>query len=206
MTNDDWSALVDTTDEWIVTRTGIRERRFAADDESTLDLAAAAAEVAIADAGLTPGDIDGQAGWFGAFGNWRVSTADPAAGAQHMRSVSDGLGFTVAISPTVGPSSGTYSSISADIQIEDSGVTWQLATNFESYDDYRDPWVRHGAWTAGWAPGSINYGFRQSSQVGDRLVLPFVGTGVSVRGACAKRRSRCASIRRTGCGLLQRVA
>ena len=57
MTNDDWSKLVDTTDEWITTRTGIRERRFAADDESTLDLAAAAAEVALKDAGLTPSDI-----------------------------------------------------------------------------------------------------------------------------------------------------
>jgi 3-oxoacyl-[acyl-carrier-protein] synthase-3 len=58
MTNDDWSKLVDTDDEWIVTRTGIRERRFAADDESTLDLAAHAAEKALADAGLTAGDLD----------------------------------------------------------------------------------------------------------------------------------------------------
>lgn len=58
MTNDDWSALVDTTDEWIITRTGIRERRFAADDETTLDLAAHAAEAALADAGLTAADLD----------------------------------------------------------------------------------------------------------------------------------------------------
>lgn len=58
MTNEEWSRLVDTDDEWIVSRTGIRERRFAADDESTLDLAAHAAEKAIADAGLTPNDID----------------------------------------------------------------------------------------------------------------------------------------------------
>lgn len=58
MTNDDWSKLVDTDDEWIVARTGIRERRFAADDESTLDLAAAAADKAIADAGLTAQEID----------------------------------------------------------------------------------------------------------------------------------------------------
>jgi 3-oxoacyl-[acyl-carrier-protein] synthase-3 len=58
MTNDDWAALVDTDDEWIVTRTGISRRRFAADDETTLDLAAAAAEKALADAGLEAGDID----------------------------------------------------------------------------------------------------------------------------------------------------
>jgi 3-oxoacyl-[acyl-carrier-protein] synthase-3 len=57
MTNDDWSKLVDTTDEWITTRTGIKRRRFAAADESTLDLAAAAAERALADAGLTPADV-----------------------------------------------------------------------------------------------------------------------------------------------------
>lgn len=58
MTNADWSKLIDTDDEWILSRTGIRERRFAADDETTLDLAAQAARGAIADAGLTPGDID----------------------------------------------------------------------------------------------------------------------------------------------------
>jgi len=58
MTNDDWSELIDTDDEWITTRTGIKERRFAADDEATLDLAANAAEKAMADAGLTSSDID----------------------------------------------------------------------------------------------------------------------------------------------------
>ena len=57
MTNDDWAALVDTSDEWITARTGIKERRFAADDESTLDLAANAAELAMEDAGLTAADI-----------------------------------------------------------------------------------------------------------------------------------------------------
>ena len=58
MTNEDWSALVDTTNEWIVQRTGIERRRFAADDESTLDLAARAATVALADAGLEARDLD----------------------------------------------------------------------------------------------------------------------------------------------------
>ena len=58
MTNDDWAKLVDTTDEWITTRTGIKERRFAADDESTLDLAEVAAQRAIEDSGLVADDID----------------------------------------------------------------------------------------------------------------------------------------------------
>ncbi|MGH8913617.1 MAG: 3-oxoacyl-ACP synthase III family protein [Acidimicrobiia bacterium] len=58
MTNEEWAALVDTTDEWITQRTGIKRRRIAADDESTLTLAANAAGMAIKDAGLTPDDID----------------------------------------------------------------------------------------------------------------------------------------------------
>jgi 3-oxoacyl-[acyl-carrier-protein] synthase-3 len=57
MSNDDWAALVDTTDEWITQRTGIKRRRVAAADETTLTLAAYAAEAAIKDAGLIPGDL-----------------------------------------------------------------------------------------------------------------------------------------------------
>ncbi len=58
MTNHDWALLVDTTDEWIVQRTGIKERRIAAPEESTLTLAADASVIALADAGLTPDDVD----------------------------------------------------------------------------------------------------------------------------------------------------
>ena len=57
VTNDDWAVMVDTSDEWITQRTGIKRRRFAADDESTMTLAVSAAQGAIADAGLTPDDI-----------------------------------------------------------------------------------------------------------------------------------------------------
>lgn len=58
MTNDDLSKIVETSDEWIFTRTGIRERRIAAADEATSDLAAAAARKALADAGLEASQID----------------------------------------------------------------------------------------------------------------------------------------------------
>ncbi len=58
MTNDEWAEHVDTSDEWITSRTGIRERRVVAPDESTADLAVRAAERAIEDAGLTAEDID----------------------------------------------------------------------------------------------------------------------------------------------------
>src|SRR6266851_4404172 len=58
LTNDDLSKLVDTNDEWIVQRTGIRERRIAGEGESTATLATAAAHKALDDAGLEPKDID----------------------------------------------------------------------------------------------------------------------------------------------------
>jgi 3-oxoacyl-[acyl-carrier-protein] synthase III len=58
MTNADWGRLVDTTDEWIRERTGIARRRFAAEDETTVDMAEAAARRALADAGLEAADLD----------------------------------------------------------------------------------------------------------------------------------------------------
>jgi 3-oxoacyl-[acyl-carrier-protein] synthase-3 len=58
LTNADLEKLVDTTDEWIRSRTGIRERRVAAPHETTATLAAIAGKRAIAVAGLQPDDID----------------------------------------------------------------------------------------------------------------------------------------------------
>lgn len=58
MTNDDWAKLVDTSDEWITTRTGIKERHFAADGEATSDLVAKAAVRALEDAQISKDDID----------------------------------------------------------------------------------------------------------------------------------------------------
>lgn len=58
MTNFDIEKLVDTTDEWIVTRSGIRERRIAADNEATSDLATVAAQRALESAGVAPEKVD----------------------------------------------------------------------------------------------------------------------------------------------------
>ena len=58
LTNAELSRRVDTSDEWIVERTGIRERRIAADGEKTSDLSIAAARAALADAGREAKDID----------------------------------------------------------------------------------------------------------------------------------------------------
>lgn len=57
VTNDDLSKIVDTSDEWINSRTGIRERRIAK-DETTATMAAKAAEIAMKNAGVTAAEID----------------------------------------------------------------------------------------------------------------------------------------------------
>ncbi|MGP3696266.1 beta-ketoacyl-ACP synthase III [Rhodobacter sp. NSM] len=56
--NSELESIVDTTDEWIRTRSGIERRHFAAEGQTTSDLAARAARAALADAGLLPDDID----------------------------------------------------------------------------------------------------------------------------------------------------
>ncbi len=56
--NAEFAAMVETSDEWIRTRTGIERRHFAAGGELTSDLATAAARAALSDAGLTGADID----------------------------------------------------------------------------------------------------------------------------------------------------
>ena len=58
MTNDELAAMVDTSDAWIVERTGIRQRHIAAEGEFTSDLAFKAAEKALVDAGLAADDVD----------------------------------------------------------------------------------------------------------------------------------------------------
>ncbi|MEM8725431.1 MAG: beta-ketoacyl-ACP synthase III [Pseudomonadota bacterium] len=57
LSNDELAARIDTSDEWIVERTGIRQRHIAGEGETTASLATDAARAALADAGLTPADI-----------------------------------------------------------------------------------------------------------------------------------------------------
>jgi len=58
LTNRDLEKILDTTDEWIRTKTGIKERRIAADDEATSDLAVKAAQAALQDGGVEPLDVN----------------------------------------------------------------------------------------------------------------------------------------------------
>ena len=59
LTNADLEKMVDTSDEWIVKRSGIKTRHIAADDETTADMAIAAAREALSASGLSASDIDG---------------------------------------------------------------------------------------------------------------------------------------------------
>ena len=58
MRNEDFEKLFETSDEWIVSRTGMRERRYAAPEQAASDLATSAAREALAHAGLAATDID----------------------------------------------------------------------------------------------------------------------------------------------------
>ena len=58
VSNDDLSKILDTSDEWITTRSGIKQRHRAADGEATSDIALAAAQQALSHAGITANDID----------------------------------------------------------------------------------------------------------------------------------------------------
>ena len=58
LTNADLARMVDTSEEWIVDRTGVRKRHIAAEGETTCDLAEHASRRALEAAGVGPGDID----------------------------------------------------------------------------------------------------------------------------------------------------
>ena len=58
LTNSDLEKIVDTTDEWITTRTGIKERRICTDDQATVHMGTQAAKRALEMSGLNPEDID----------------------------------------------------------------------------------------------------------------------------------------------------
>ena len=58
VTNQDLQSTVETTDEWIVTRTGIRQRHIAADGQLASDLAFVASQRALAAAGVTAAELD----------------------------------------------------------------------------------------------------------------------------------------------------
>lgn len=75
---------------------------------------------------FTVGDINGQNGWFGQYGNWTVESINPASGSLHFQGLSDGFGQSAAFSPGVGIGSDPISSMTMKVSVTGSNVTWQL--------------------------------------------------------------------------------
>jgi subtilisin family serine protease len=72
------------------------------------------------------GDINGQQGWAGQYGNWTIETTDSTGGNQFFRGLSDGAGFTLAFSPEVSIGAEDKSTLTTKIKVEGTGVTWQI--------------------------------------------------------------------------------
>lgn len=72
------------------------------------------------------GDITGQSGWFGQFGNWTISDSNPFGKSQHFSSLSDGLGATLAFSPQVAIGTEPFSSTSMLVNLQGDSVTWDI--------------------------------------------------------------------------------
>ncbi|HYG20599.1 MAG TPA: S8 family serine peptidase [Ohtaekwangia sp.] len=75
---------------------------------------------------FAPGNINGQEGWSGQFGNWTVETDNPFTGAQHFRGLADSLGQSLAFSPLVAIGTEPISSTTMKIDVQGDGVTWQI--------------------------------------------------------------------------------
>lgn len=76
---------------------------------------------------FSPGDVAGQEGWQGQFGNWTIESETPFLGAQHLRGLSDGLGQSLAFSPVVTIGVDSISSTTLKINADEAaGVTWQV--------------------------------------------------------------------------------
>jgi hypothetical protein len=75
---------------------------------------------------FAPGNINGQQGWVGQFGNWRVEGINPFTGVQHFRGLSDGFGLSIAFSPLVPIGTDPVSSTTMKVNIAGSGTTWQI--------------------------------------------------------------------------------
>ena len=133
LTNADLEATLDTNDTWIVERTGIRERRIAADGETTSSMAIEAGGAAIKDAGMVPDDVD----------LLIVATATPDQLVPATSAfVSDGLGLRCGAFDLGAACAGfAYSLVVASSLVETGGMSTVLVvgsetlSRFTNYDD-----------------------------------------------------------------------
>jgi 3-oxoacyl-[acyl-carrier-protein] synthase-3 len=131
LTNSDLEARVDTTDEWIVERTGIRERRIAGEDETTASLAIAAGTAAIKNAGLHPDAIDLLV----------IATATPEQPIPHTGAfVGDGLGLRCgSFDMNVGCAGFIYAMVTGAALLQAGNLTHVLVIGSETLSRIVDP-------------------------------------------------------------------
>ncbi|HEY8936253.1 MAG TPA: T9SS type A sorting domain-containing protein [Cyclobacteriaceae bacterium] len=76
---------------------------------------------------FSPGDINGQQGWEGQYGNWTIDSSDPVSGVKHFHALADGLGQSLAFSPVVSIGTEHKSTTTMKINVQGGGgVTWQV--------------------------------------------------------------------------------
>jgi 3-oxoacyl-[acyl-carrier-protein] synthase-3 len=131
LTNAELEARVDTTNEWIVERTGIRERRYAGEDESTATLAVAAGAAAIKSAGLHPDAIDLLV----------IATATPEQPIPHTGAfVGDGLGLRCgSFDLNVGCAGFIYGLVIGSALLQAGNLTHVLVVGAETLSRVADP-------------------------------------------------------------------
>jgi 3-oxoacyl-[acyl-carrier-protein] synthase-3 len=131
LTNADLEARVDTSDEWIVERTGIRERRIAAADESTATLAIEAGGNAVKRAGLSPADIDLLV----------VATATPEQPIPHTGAfVGDGIGLRCgSFDLSAGCAGFAYALVTGAALLTGGGLEHVLVIGAETLSRITDP-------------------------------------------------------------------
>lgn len=131
VTNDDLARRLDTSDEWIVSRTGIRQRRVAGDDETTATLATEAGIRAIKDAGIAPSDID--------ILIVATCTPDQPLPATAAR-VQDAIGLTCGAFDLAAACSGfVYAAVTADALVRTGGAGAALIIGAETLTRIIDP-------------------------------------------------------------------
>jgi 3-oxoacyl-[acyl-carrier-protein] synthase-3 len=157
LTNKEFEQLLDTSDEWIVERTGIRERRIAAPEENTATLATAAAAEALKDAGVDPELIDLLV----------LATVTPAQQLPATAAfVQDNLGLHCGAFDLVAACSGfVYSLVTADALVQNGGMRAAVIIGAETLSTIVDPTDRgtailfgDGAAAAVLVPSAPGYG------------------------------------------------
>ena len=156
VTNDDLAQHLDTSDEWIRTRTGIRERHHAAPDEATSDLALAAARAALDDAGLAPADVDVLI----------VATTTPDHPVPATApTVAAGLGLEVAAFDLNAACSGFVYGLDVASRLAEAGAT-VLLVGAETLTRYVDPGDRSIAVLFGDGAGAVVLRAQEGAELG----------------------------------------